>query len=93
MQSGNLKLDTVTRKGFLDDEELPISDTEFGLLLALMQQKGQTVTRQWLLENVVGGENLHPVDQNMHWLRGKIEQDLSAPRITIVRGVGYRFDG
>jgi len=93
MQSGNLRVDTVTRKAFLDDKELAVSETEFNVLVILMQHQGQALSRQWLFENVDGVENIRIVDYYIKWLRGKIETGIELKRIITVRGVGYRFDG
>lgn len=92
MQAGDLRVDTATRQAFLGDKELHLSSQEFDVLVALMERQGQTVPRQWLLENVVGGEDLRRVDHLIKWLRDKIETDEWRP-IKIVRGIGYRFDG
>ncbi|MBZ0286631.1 MAG: winged helix-turn-helix domain-containing protein [Anaerolineae bacterium] len=91
LQSGNLTVDTTARKVFLDDQEVRLSDTEYNLLTALMERQGQVVERQWLYEQVVGGDTIRLVDINVKWIREKIEGDVR--RISVIRGVGYRFDG
>ena len=82
---------TVTREG----EEIPLTATEFKLLLELARRPKQVFTRELLLERVwnydyLGDSRL--VDAAVQRLRAKIEADPKEPKlIRTVRGVGYRF--
>jgi two-component system, OmpR family, response regulator MtrA len=77
-------------------DEIPLTATEFRLLLELARRPRQVFTRELLLERVwnydyLGDSRL--VDVAVQRLRSKIETDPSEPRlIRTVRGVGYRFD-
>ena len=92
----NLEIDpsafTVRRLG----EEIPLTATEFRLLLELARRPRQVFTRELLLELVwnydyLGDSRL--VDAAVQRLRAKIENDPKQPRvIRTVRGVGYRLD-
>ena len=66
---------------------------EFEVLKFLAMQQGQIVTRETLLEKVWGYEyyeDIRTVDVTVKRIRGKIEEDTSAPKILITkRGVGY----
>ena len=83
---------TVRRGG----EEIPLTATEFRLLLELARRPKQVFTRELLLELVwnydyLGDSRL--VDVAVQRLRGKIEADPKEPTlIRTVRGVGYRLD-
>ena len=83
---------TVRRGG----EEIPLTATEFRLLLELARRPKQVFTRELLLELVwnydyLGDSRL--VDAAVQRLRGKIETDPKDPKlIRTIRGVGYRFD-
>jgi DNA-binding response OmpR family regulator len=83
---------TVRREG----EEIPLTATEFKLLLELARRPKQVFTRELLLELVwnydyLGDSRL--VDAAVQRLRAKIEMDPKEPKlIRTVRGVGYRFD-
>jgi DNA-binding response OmpR family regulator len=73
---------------------IPVTSTEFRLLCELADHPGQVISRQQLLERVwgytVGDERL--VDVHVSRLRGKIEEDSSAPtRLVTVRGLGYKL--
>ena len=77
-------------------EDVPLTATEFRLLLELARRPKQVFTRQLLLELVwnydyLGDSRL--VDVAVQRLRAKIEDDPRQPKlIRTIRGVGYRFD-
>src|SRR6187455_354388 len=78
-------------------EEVPLTATEFRLLLELARRPRQVFTREMLLELVwnydyLGDSRL--VDVAVQRLRAKVEDDPKQPElIKTVRGVGYRFGG
>jgi DNA-binding response OmpR family regulator len=82
---------TVTRRG----EGVELAPKEFDLLVALMEKKGQAVSRATLLKEVWGHRAAvmtRTVDTHVAELRRKLEDDPSRPRhITTVWKVGYRF--
>jgi two-component system, OmpR family, response regulator MtrA len=83
---------TVRRRG----EDVPVTATEFRLLLELARRPKQVFTRELLLELVwnydyLGDSRL--VDVAIQRLRAKIEDDPKQPKlIHTVRGVGYRLN-
>ena len=93
---GNLKLDkarmTVTRDGV----ELPMTTKEFELLWLLMENKGKTLKKEWIFDQIWGIDSfseLQTLTVHIKWLRQKIEKDPANPvRIVTVWGVGYRFE-
>ncbi|MBM4457550.1 MAG: response regulator transcription factor [Chloroflexi bacterium] len=95
--SGNLRLDLVSRRATLADEDLTLSPKEFSLLVELMRHRGAVLSRDLLLTRVWGYDfygDTRTVDVHVRWLREKIEQDPANPqRISTVRGIGYRFEG
>jgi DNA-binding response OmpR family regulator len=97
LSAGDLALDLLARRAFLDQAELKLTHREFDLLAELMRNQGAVLSRDLLLNRVWGFDYVgdsHTVDVHIRWLREKIEADPSAPkRITTVRGVGYRFEG
>lgn len=70
---------------------------EFKLLAAFIRHRGQTLSRDKLLDQVWGRETFvtdRVVDTHITNLRKKIERTPSQPRFLVnVRGIGYRFDG
>lgn len=97
LNSGNVRLDLVSRRIYLHEEELQLAPREFELLATLMRHQGAVLTRELLLTRVWGPDFIgdpRTVDVHIRWLREKIEDDPSNPeRIQTVRGVGYRFEG
>ena len=83
---------TVRRRG----EDVPVTATEFRLLLELARRPKQVFTRELLLELVwnydyLGDSRL--VDVAIQRLRAKVEDDPKQPKlIHTVRGVGYRLN-
>ncbi len=94
---GNLVLDLTRREVRFNDQPLQLKPKEFELLLFLAQRRGQTLTRDFILNRVWGWEYIgdsRTVDVHVRWLREKIELDPGKPtRIVTVRGGGYRFEG
>lgn len=82
----------VVRK---DGRELPVTATEFRLLLELARRPGRVFTREMLLDRVwnysyLGDSRL--VDVAVQRLRAKIEDDPNHPQlIRTVRGAGYKL--
>ncbi len=92
---GKLRLDLGRHRAFVDDLPLDLPLKEFELLALLIKNKGQTLSREQLLEKIWGYEyegDTRTVDVHIRRLRTKIEQNPSCPiYIFTVRGIGYRF--
>ncbi|MGB3439005.1 MAG: winged helix-turn-helix domain-containing protein [Actinophytocola sp.] len=81
---------TVLRHGL----PIPLTRLEFDLLLYLTQRPKRVLPRRTLMADVWGIDqplNSRTVDVHIRRLRDKLGADR--PRITTVRGIGYRFDG
>jgi DNA-binding response OmpR family regulator len=93
MQIGDLRLDLGTRQVSLAGTPVPLARKEFDLLNMLMQNHGDLVTREALMEAIwdtswVGASRT--LDVHVATLRSK----LGRPQlIETVRGVGYRLAG
>lgn len=92
---GDLVLDRTARQMWRRGELIELSPREFDLMVVLMDNLGQALSRQDLLDRVWGEEwigNPRTLDVHIRWLREKIEDDAAAPMyIETVRGHGYRF--
>lgn len=88
-----IKVDLNRRAVYHDSEEISLSAAEYQLLLYLMQNKGRTVTREKILEQVwdVNGSfvNNNTLTVTMKRLRDKLHQP---PCLKTVRSVGYRME-
>ncbi len=98
ISSGQYRLDTDTCKLYRDEEEISISVTEFKLLVFLMTNAGQVLSKEQILSalwdntgNFVD-ENTLPV--NISRLRAKLEENPKDPhRIKTIHGIGYIWNG
>jgi two-component system response regulator RegX3 len=97
LEVGPLRVEVGSRRAWLDGAELSLSRKEFDLLAELVSHAGEVVTREDLIsrvwdENWFGSTKT--LDVHVGWLRGKLGDDASAPRLLhTVRGVGFRFTG
>lgn len=77
------------------DHDVPLTATEFRLLVELSAHLGQVLSREQLLQRVWGYEHVGDdrlVDVTVRRLRIKLELDPSSPRYLItLRGLGYRL--
>ena len=93
---GGLEIDPGAFRVRRNGRDIPLTATEFRLLLELARRPGQVFTRELLLERVWNYEYLGDsrlVDVAVKRLRAKIEDDPKQPAlIRTVRGVGYRFE-
>lgn len=96
-EDDHLSFNLGTRRVRVRDEEIRLTPTEFNLLALFIQNKGQVLTFQQILERVWGAEykseHHYPRIYVSH-LRRKIEPDYKNPSyIHNEYGVGYRFVG
>jgi DNA-binding response OmpR family regulator len=96
LRAGEVQIDLVSRRVFLNEREIKLSHKEFELLATLMRNKGAVLSREFLISQVWGFDfdgDVRTVDVHVRWLREKIEKDPSNPdRLQTVRGAGYRID-
>ena len=94
LQLGPLSIDVAGRSVSRDGADIPLTRTEFDLLLELVRHHGQVLTREVLLDRVWGYDYLGDsrlVDVAIQRLRAKIEIDPAAPELVLtVRGAGYK---
>lgn len=92
-----LRIDLDRREVQRGETAIDLAARLFDLLVYMVQHRGIVLTRSRLLEQVWGYDyagDSRTVDVHMRWLREKIEEDPSNPRLILtVRGVGYRFKG
>lgn len=91
----NLRLDLEGREAWVGERRVDLSTKEFELLRALVQHRGQVLSRDQLLDLVWGRDyygDPRTVDVHIHWLREKLEADPAKPDLILtVRGSGYKF--
>jgi two-component system alkaline phosphatase synthesis response regulator PhoP len=87
-----IRIDTASRKVWLDEQEIELTAIEFDLLRTLAEHRGRVLSREKLLELVWGYDyygEMRVVDVHIGHIRQKFGNESL---ITTVRGVGYRFD-
>ncbi len=88
----HLTVDVAARRVFVDGKEVPLTPTEYRLLVELVNHAGRVLVPGYLLERVWGSSQLEPglVWQAIHRLRRKIERDPKKPQLIRTRpGIGY----
>ena len=95
---GDLNIDTDRGSVHRGGQEVYLSALEYKLLLVFIQHRGQTLTRDRLLEEIWDCAGDFVSDNTLtvyiKRLREKIEPDAQNPRyIRTVRGLGYRLEG
>ena len=91
---GPLDIDLAGRTVQRDGTDLPLTRTEFDLLVELTRHAGQVLSRDVLLDRIWGYDYLGDsrlVDVAMQRLRAKVEADPANPALLVtVRGAGYK---
>ena len=94
---GDVELDFGRHHAQKRGQPLELSPREFGMLKYFVQHRGETVTRDQLLDEVWGYDNFpltRTVDNHIARLRQKIEENPADPQhIITVHRIGYKFLG
>jgi two-component system, OmpR family, alkaline phosphatase synthesis response regulator PhoP len=96
-QFGAARVDFRRAEVYFDDKAVELSAREFQLLRYFIDKRGNTISREELL-NEVWGYNAMPstrtVDVHVAWLRQKLEPNPRHPQfILTIHGLGYKFVG
>ena len=94
LRLGPLMIDIAGRTVARDGTDIPLTRTEFDLLVDLARHPGQVLARHTLLDRIWGYDYLGDsrlVDVAVGRLRARIETDPAAPELILtVRGAGYK---
>lgn len=94
LRLGALVIDIAGRAVKRHGKDVPLTRTEFDLLVELTRHVGQVLPRDALLDRIWGYDYLGDsrlVDVAIGRLRAKIEADPAAPELIVtVRGAGYK---
>lgn len=89
---GELVVDTGTREVKREGRLIELTPREFDLLIYLLKNKNQVLTRDQLIEHVWGFDyygDTNVVDVYIRYLRQKVDKDFDYKYIQTIRGVGY----
>ena len=95
LRAGAVEIDPSTHRVSVSGRLVELTAKEFGLLKALMEGKGEVVSRGVLLQKVWGFKRpnqSHPRTIDVYIVRLRRKLGPEAPRILTVRNVGYRLD-
>lgn len=96
IHEGNLILNTVNNILKVNGNVVTVTDKEFELLKLLIENKGTTLKKEYIFNNIWGSDSeSEPQTLTVHikWLREKIEEDPKNPKhIITVWGNGYRYE-
>ena len=90
---GDLIIDSVNYQATWKGDPIELTSTEFKLLLFLAQRSGRVLTRQQILDGVLGDDAFvtdRTVDVHIRRLRKKLNE--AARHIVTRRGIGYMFE-
>lgn len=90
---GAIRMDVLNHKVFVMGEEVYVNNKEYQLLQYMMQNEGQLLTRDQMLNAIWGYEydgSDRTVDTHIKMLRSKLND--YGRYIHTIRGTGYRFE-
>lgn len=93
LDAGGIKIDENQHTVFAGNQQLFLTVKEFDLLVLLIKNRGNVLTREQLLESVWGLSSAiesRTVDVHIRTLRAKLGE--YEKNIETIRGVGYKFN-
>ncbi len=94
---GETEINFTGHQAFRKGKQLELSAREFELMKYFVAHRGETITRDQLLDEVWGYDNFpltRTVDNHIARLRQKIEENPAEPQYVItVHRIGYKFIG
>ena len=93
LEAGGIKIDENQHTVFAGNHQLFLTVKEFDLLVLLIKNRGNVLTREQLLESVWGLSSeieSRTVDVHIRTLRAKLGE--YEKNIETIRGVGYKFN-
>ena len=92
---GDIRINRVSRNVYKNGVQLEMTAKEFDLLLLLAENKGKTLSKEYIFGQVWGSDSFseqQTLTVHIKMLRQKIEEEPKNPaRILTVWGVGYRY--
>lgn len=92
---GDIRINKAEKSAYKNDILLNLTSKEFELLLLLAENKGKTLSKEFLFSNIWGNDSFSETQTltvHIKWLRQKLENNPKSPeRIKTVWGLGYKF--
>lgn len=95
LSDGDIRVNKISRTVYKNGAPLEITAKEFELLVLLIENKGRTLSKEYIFNTIWGSDSdseQQTLTVHIKWLRQKIEEDPKNPRkIVTVWGVGYKY--
>ena len=89
---GNVRMDIAANRVFLDEAPIELTALEYKLLQYLFQNRGQTLTRDQLLDRIWDCAGNIVEDNTLTVYIRRLRQKLGDDVIRTVKGIGYRVE-
>ncbi|MEE1036223.1 MAG: response regulator transcription factor [Oscillospiraceae bacterium] len=93
---GDIRINKLSRTVYKNGTPIDMTAKEYDLLLLLAENKGKTLTKEYLFNQIWGFDSFseqQTLTVHIKWLRQKIENDPKKPqKIQTVWGVGYQYE-
>ncbi|MBR3920473.1 MAG: response regulator transcription factor [Oscillospiraceae bacterium] len=93
---GEIRINKVSNSVYKNNVKIEMTSKEFDLLSLLIENKGKTLTKEYLFNQIWGSDSFseqQTLTVHIKWLRRKIEDDPKNPKhIQTVWGVGYKYE-
>ena len=93
--SGNITLNTAQKKVSRQGTEIKLTPREYQILLKLMENSGEIVSKADLIESIWGNSfaaNTNTIEVYMNFLRNKLDKPFGKNTIKTKIGFGYYLD-
>ncbi|MBQ7637692.1 MAG: response regulator transcription factor [Clostridia bacterium] len=92
LTAGDIRVDVDSSRVFRGEEEISLSALEYRILLLLMKNKGQTVSRERILDRIWDLAGNYVNDNTLTVYIKRIREKTGEDVIKTVKGLGYRVD-
>ncbi|MCM1136292.1 MAG: response regulator transcription factor, partial [Clostridium sp.] len=93
LSCGDISIDKEKMTVFYQGGEINVSQTEYQLLLTLMENKGRTITRERLLERIWDSSGNYVNDNTLTVTMKRLREKLHQPScLKTIRSFGYRME-
>lgn len=95
LQKDSLKLDIISGRAFINDQDLLLTQKEFALLLTFVQNEDVTMNLEQIYEKIWKvpiGDDKRALRRQISNLRTKLEEGRCGYIISTIYGAGYSFE-
>ena len=92
LTAGEVSVDLSAERVYKNGEEIKLSALEYRILVLLMQNRGQTVPRERILDRIWDLAGNYVNDNTLTVYIKRIREKLGEDIIVTVKGMGYRVD-